>query len=376
MQHVVECLRTGDCLVRTRFAQDNTSHLTFEQYESLRAKLPPLSVPISKPEITDDLLTETDTFSDFQRIHRPDVSSDHIWTTAQDTEFNPDEWISMPLPSLPETPQPPPSPLEWDLSVTDPPPVSPQEYYSSGYRAQLIPNLRKRTSAKTSNGLKLFANKMAPLWAERKALFAVWNAKIRSSHSDSVTPNETPLRCARCGASVFSDEIKCRDCGKNMRSWVSEEPSFGEQVARQESGNISADSFLANKHVEQGTKGRKRRQISAEMFIAGKLAAKYGRLTELCEPEMLTKAANAMEIAVAGLLPRDIAAQTGESERAIRERCAVIFAAIDEYARESRALPTIPLSDLFLLNMWYPADPPRDIWKIIGKHASAQKQRG
>jgi ribosomal protein L37E len=285
------------------------------------------------PECSCDLLVkETDDFAEQRRVF-----SDTLWTTSPSEPLSASEWAIVPQPSMPAAPQPPPTPFPWAASVADPPSALPQEHYSSLHRLQFIPNLRKKTAAKTDKGRLQFKEKMEVLWAERKSVFAYWNGQIRQAHGNSTTPNETPLRCARCGASAFNKKIVCKDCGKSMQQYVYEELSEKEVADDSLTGQVG--------HVENGIKGRNT-QISPKDFVAGLLLRHSDSLGFyiLSDEKEWQKVVNDYRILCEGLLPRDIAEETGEPLRTVESRKERLLKAIRQFAKSNRPRPIV--SDL------------------------------
>ena len=124
-----------------------------------------------------------------------------------------------PLPGMPEHPQPPPAPF----AGTD------------DYKTFSIPNIRKRTAAKTNRGRERFRKHMQQTWSDRKRLYTCGIKLLRdadfSKHTRSIDgPADRRNSCPRCGCSVFVpkgkknrparflpgiiyETLSCYDCG-------------------------------------------------------------------------------------------------------------------------------------------------------------------
>lgn len=360
---VAEGLRTGGCLFPVWWGKEPTFLLTESQYERLkRVASTPTSTEKAEVDESGGLLVEADEFAEYQRIHRPDVLSDRAWATSHDEPFNPEEWIVVPLSCgrCPVEPQNIPPPLTWDSSINpqDPEiyPLFPHEYYSSLIRPQFIPNLRKKTAAKTVKGVSRFIEKMEPLWADRKALFDLWRGLVpyNPHQSESFGELETPLHCARCGASVFTEKIVCKDCGKSMRRFVREHKTLAEERAHDPAVESETLNVLTKKK-RRGSR-RKRIKIAVDLLVKGLLASRQEVLIQLLSKKELTKAANTMRLLTEklDLMSKDIAKETDESTSTIDSRCTRILAALEKFTRDNRPLPTVHPANAALFALVYP----------------------
>jgi hypothetical protein len=249
------------------------------------------------------------------------ATSDAQWATSYSEPFKAVEWVVVPLPWIPVEPK-------VALVV---PPTNPQEHYSSLHRPQFIPHLRKKTAAKTPEGQARFKEKMLPLWRQRKAQFDEYENKFRvKKHSDDALPPSKNLRCARCGGSVFTKEIVCRDCGQDMR--------------RYERRNNSNQETAANHE----RKGHKKVRMTAEEALVGWLVTHSQGLRALSS-ENWSKVADAIDILSGEKVSRDVSQETGESLRAIESRCERIAGGLREYARGLKRRPLILDFEVFFL---------------------------
>lgn len=377
-----EGLRTGDCLVRLQYAvRDGIplyQHITFAAYERLRAKLPKaekkkkVKLPPSDPILGwDDPRTG---------LMTPQAGNVFVpmefWDLCTPYEiFNPNDWIVIPLLETPAVSQGAPSSLQWDSSVNplDPEiyPLFPQEYYSSLYRPHFIPDINKRTSAKTAKGLRRFKEEMKLLWAERKTLFDKWRKIIpyNDHQSESFGEPETPLHCSRCGCGIFNKKIVCRDCGWDMKGYVDELPPLKEEVRKDEDDNVMEPETIVwtnergievgiEKDLIQGArKGRrKRRKIPLDTMI--RLLAVRQDGDRWFYGEGLTQAANMARLLTpefsgsVNLMTKDIAEETGESVNTIDSRVTRILADQEKYT--DRELRKVTPAQVVSLALAYP----------------------
>jgi ribosomal protein L37E len=199
----------------------------------------------------------------------------------------------------------PPRPLQWDESVA-PCGVSPSDYYCG----------MARTVEPMSN-------------AEKKELADLWNAKIKSGQSDSLDLLETDSHCPRCGSQSFNSEDFCNDCGQVF--W---KLRFGKKESRQDD---------SGSHGVKPRKGKGNAVITPEEFIVSIRALHtegLGYYIQTHEKEWHSLV-NSYRQLCEGLLPRDIAAETGEKVRTIESRKERLLKALREFAASNRPLPRI-----------------------------------
>lgn len=318
----------------------------------------------TKFRVNNDSRPDTDDeYADFRRWCRPDVLNDNSWICGHAETFRREDWVFISLPEMPATPQSEPPPILWDKNVnpreTDIGVLFPKEYYARGesrpnelpiYRYAHIPNLRKKTAAKTDEGRLRFKLKMETAWASRKKLCAEWLRIVpyNPTHSDSLDGgNERVLRCAKCGGSYFDKKITCKDCGFSMR-WIEKMSPPEEQVSDNELRKLTVKL--------QRTKQRRRVVLAMETFLRI-LASQKGGLERLDNPDELRKAAATARILTdqMGLLSRDVAAENGESAATLDKRCERIVSRMEKIASENEALPklTVEITERMLLACRY-----------------------
>lgn len=199
----------------------------------------------------------------------------------------------------------PPRPLQWDESVASCD-ISPVEHYRG----------MARPVEQMSN-------------AAKKELADLWNAKIKGSQSDSLDLLETDPHCPRCGSQSFNSEDFCNDCGQVF--W---KLRIGKKESRQED---------SGSHGVKPRKGKGSAAISPEEFIVSIRALHkegLGYYIQTHEKEWHALV-NSYRQLCEGLLPRDIAAETGENVRTIESRKERLLKALREFAASSRPLPRI-----------------------------------
>jgi ribosomal protein L37E len=199
-----------------------------------------------------------------------------------------------------------------------------------------IPSLKRKTAAKKEKNLARFAAEKKRLCAERKALFKVWNRKLREtlgSHSNSHNGGgyETE-NCPRCGASIFVKRRRvCLDCGYTL----------GELHYTPRTKDLTSYMDLFGlppiQEITRPSNQRRRRRLTAEQFVAGLILR--GQFEKLTDAPSLEKASATYQILCEGWLPRDVAAFSNDSERAIAARAERLFDTATEHEAKGEPLP-------------------------------------
>ena len=328
-------LRTGNSLFCVGWRDGKSWFLTHEQYLRLanrRGESAHVTEKRGESQSEAEHEIPDDDSSGFHRSTLPDALSDSVWRYSHDELFNLCEWEvkSWGWWENPVKPQPPPEPF---------PGADGYSYVigpSSWRDAPFIPNLKRRTAATKEKNLARFAAEKKRLCAERKALFKEWNRKLREtlgSHSNSHNGGgyETE-NCPRCGASVFVKRRRvCLDCGYKL----------GELHYTPRTKDLTSymDSFGLPpvQEITRRSNQRRRRHLTPEQFVAGLILR--GQLENLTDAASLEKASGTYQILCEGWLPRDVAAFSNDSERAIAARAERLFDTVTDHEANGDPLP-------------------------------------
>lgn len=330
-----EKLRTGNSLSCVGWHNGKSWFLTHEQYLRL-ASLHDESAHVTEKRTESESeaeheIPEDDSFG-FHRSTLPDALSDSVWSYSHAESFNPCEWEvkSWGWWENPAEPQPPPEPFpgaDKYSCVIGP---------GSWRDVPFIPSLKRKTAATKEKNLARFAAEQKQLCAERKALFKVWNRKLREtlgSHGNSHIGGcyETE-NCPRCGASVFVKRRRvCLDCGYTL----------GELHYTPRTKDLTSymDSFGLPpvQEITRPPNQRQRRHLTPEQFVAGLILR--GQLEDLTDAASLEKAGGTYQILCEGWLPRDVAAFSNDSERAIAARAERLFDTATAHEAKGDPLP-------------------------------------
>ena len=405
MSFVADGLQTGNSLYPMQWGQSITFFLAQKDYERLKNLAPTPSIT-EKAEIADELLVEVDEFADHCRRNRPDVLKDKDWITSHDEPFNPREWVRVPLvgegigwrqdindPVHPPRPaQEPRLPLEWDSRITDPPPVSPRDWYNFALRYSFTSNIppilriAKKCMAKSDPGKAGYRQKKLTECEARKNLFIYYKKLVGHTQSVSVDEgNEIVLHCSRCGGSIFPDEKHCFDCGKNMGRSILKKPPYEIEHVLREAGytHVAGDNFsqsvltfsTLDGHVgtqtiplragdslleETPPKGRERRgKIKLDIMVRLLASTAKSKLYDLGDPQKLSQAANTARILTeqgdgTNLIAADVAQETGEALRAVESRCEIILRAYRECLAGGKIRQKSPLERSYFWRSFTP----------------------
>jgi hypothetical protein len=358
-------LRTGDCLVRIGLGTVNgnklTAHILPEKYPALKAACPGKGPPKAKHKIPEN---PKDTKKHWDDVHgkikfvTPRCHAEHVpdlsWICPANLEkFNPNGWEIKKWCWLP-TKEPTFSCQEFH--IPEPKPLTGAEFYHEFH----IPNIRKRTKAKTDKGLARFNARMETTWANRKAEFDRGKNCLRKErrrllhdgkpnfdgHSQDGTPIDPRNSCPRCGCSFFKstgrknldakyapatvhEKLKCYDCGYELR----------EKYYRIKASDVNDDSFLGALHaVIEPPEAIPR--LTPQEFVAALLID--GRLDDITGTEERRKILGSYLQLCEGWLPADVKNESGfdgEQESAIRQRATRLSRALLEHQQAKKPLP-------------------------------------
>ena len=276
--------------------------------------------------------------ADLEKKNADDLP-ESIWTYSSAEPFNPSEWEmkSWGWWENPVEPQPPPGTfLGADRYSCV---IGPDSWRDVGF----IPSLKRKTAAKTEENLARFAEEKRRLCAERKAQFKAWNKRLREalgSHGNSYTGGRYQTEnCPRCGASVFTTKRHiCFDCGYTL----------GELHYQPRKRDLTSytDAFCLPpvQEITRLSNQRRRRHLSPEQFVAGLILR--GQFENLTNVASLEKAGGTYQILCDGWLPRDVAAFSNDSERAIAARAERLFDTVTEHQANGEPLPKPNINEI------------------------------
>lgn len=339
-------LRTGSSLFCVGWRNGGSWLLTSVQYTNLVENLPVVGLESGKPDELesgippelesgkpDELESDNpkyDKFFSYLSHNRPDTLSDQVWMFSDAEPPDPAYvWSVVPLGTLVEPPPPQPAPEPFagaDRYTT----IGPEWRDES-----FIPSLKRKTAAKKEKNLAKLVAEKKHLCAERKMQFKEWGKVLRgvlgshtNSHNSAQCNNEN---CTCCGASFFKTVKRvCLDCGF----------SFGElrYQPRKIDGTDCRDAvgLLPVQDVTKGSNRRWRRRLTPKQFVAGLVLR--GRLKDY-DPVSLEKAMGSYQILCERWLPRDVAAFSLDSVRAIKGRADRLHDTITKHEASGEPLP-------------------------------------
>jgi hypothetical protein len=322
----LENLRTGHSLYCVGWRNGKSWFLTSEQYLRLVDFVHESACVIGKAN------------GDHENENADD-SPESIWTYIRAEPFNPSEWEMKPWGwwENPAEPQPPPGPfLGADRYSYVIGPVLWRD-------VAFVPSLKRKTLAKKESNLVRFAEEKKRLCAERKAQFKAWNKKLREtlgSHGNSHNGGgyETE-NCPRCGASVFTTKRRvCFDCSYTLGE-LHYQPRTQDLTSYRE-----AFGWPSVQEITGASNQRRRRHLTPEQFVAGLILR--GQFENLTNVASLEKAGGTYQILCEGWLPRDVAAFSNDSERAIAARAERLFDTVTEHQANGEPLPQPNINEI------------------------------
>jgi hypothetical protein len=327
----LEDLRSGNSLYCVGWRNGKSWFLIPEQYLRL--------VDLGRES---GCLTEMPQESEPEADHETETADDSpesIWTYSRAEPFNPSEWEmkSWGWWESPAEPQLPPGAFlgaDRYLCVIGP---------DSWRDVAFIRSLKRKTLAKKEYNLVRFAEEKKRLCAERKAQFKAWNKKLRQalgSHGNSHSGGRYETEnCPRCGASVFTTNLLvCFDCRYTLGE-------LHYQPRKRDLTSYSdARDMLPVQEITRLSNQRRRRHLTPEQFVAGLILR--GQLENLTNVASLEKAGGTYQILCEGWLPRDVAAFSNDSERAIAARAERLFDTVTEHEAKGEPLPQPNINEL------------------------------
>jgi hypothetical protein len=175
-----------------------------------------------------------------------------------------------------------------------------------------------------------------------------------------IDPRDT---CPRCGCQFYTrnenGKLRCHDCHLHLPE--SERKSEAEESDVVERGERAIERNLSKYKIYDPNAGRWLRSLTAEQFVNGLI--KLGRFRRLHLGANIKKAAGSYQILVDGLLPRDVAQQTGEKPTTIKSRADDVFdAAANDEELEVTAEDVVALK--LLKEKYLPLNPSWDSYLV------------
>jgi hypothetical protein len=187
-----------------------------------------------------------------------------------------------------------------------------------------------------------------------------------SSESVYIGPMDPRDTCPRCGCQFYTrsenGKLRCHDCHLHLPE--SEAESEAEESDLVERGERAIERNLLEKKIYDPNAGRWLRSLTPEQFVNGLI--KMGRFRRLHLGTNLKKAAGSYQILVEGLLPHDVAQQTGEKSTTIKSRADDVFEAVNN-AEELRITADDALALKLLWEKYLSGNPSRDSYLVKGR---------
>jgi hypothetical protein len=327
-------LQTGNCLAPVGAKvgrEDKTWYLMVGAYCQLRKKLHSV-IPQKKSISCDD--ESTDVEADAVDNTRRNTEPVNYWTIPCVEKFNRDDWEAIVSwsafrESMPNTTQLPPPPFA----------------NADDYKEFFIPDIKKKTLAKTDKGRARFEKKMRAIWSDRKRLFSCGLQLLHDAgffkHNSSVEgrPVDERHSCPRCGCTLFDskgkknlgaryppatihEKLVCHDCGYTPRP-----KTYDIRSADAEEVQVYSEIPLL------------RPRLTAKQFVAALLLR--GKLQDLVDAEKRRKVSGSYLILCEKWLPRDVreAAFFDEPENTIKKRADRLYRAVKECQNAGNLLP-------------------------------------
>jgi ribosomal protein L37E len=322
----LENLRTGNSLYCVGWRNGKSWFLTSEQYFRL--------VDLGRESACVNGKSKAD-----NEKENADDLPESIWTYNRAEPFNPSGWEmkSWGWWENPAEPQPPPEVfLGADRYSCV---IGPDSWRDVAF----ILSLKRKTLAKKEKNLMRFAAEKKRLCAERKTQFKAWNKKLREtlgSHGNSHNGGSYETEnCPRCGASVFTTKRHvCLDCGYTLGE-LHYQPRTQDLTSYRD-----ARGWSSVQEITRLSNQRRRRQLTSEQFAAGLILR--GQFENLTNVAALEKASGTYQILCERWLPRDVAAFSNDSERAIAARAERLFDTVTEHEAKGEPLPQPNINEI------------------------------